>query len=209
MIPRAGGADSQFLSADELAVEAELRGYAARVSPLPSAAFMDRVMAAAERSPLPVAARGPRVRATELVHAAGRRLSVALAQVAGGPSIPLRVRVQAGAMLVVVALLITTGAALAAAGATSVATWVAGPQAPAIASQTPLLPTQRQDPSAALTTDQPHRTGHPNGSNNPGNGGRPTQSPGSRASNHPNGSNNPGNGGRPSERPGPTAAARP
>src|ERR1035437_9405856 len=43
---RAGGADSQFLSADELAVEAELQDYAARVATMPSAAFADRVVAA-------------------------------------------------------------------------------------------------------------------------------------------------------------------
>ena len=124
MNPRARGGDSQLLSADALGVEAELRAYTARVAPMPSAAFVDRVVAAAERSPRPIAGLGPRVRATELVRAAGMRLRVALAQAAGGPSIPLRVRVQAGAMLVVVALLITAGAALAAVGATSVVTSV-------------------------------------------------------------------------------------
>jgi hypothetical protein len=225
MIPRAGGTDSQGLSADELAVEAELQDYAARVAPTPSAAFMDRVMAAAERNPLPIAGRSPRVRASELVHAAGRRLGVALAQVAGGPCIPLRVRVQAGAMLVVVALLITSGAALAAAGATTVVTWVAGPQAPATGS--------RSSASPALSPNQPSdtspRSDHPNGSNNPGNHGQPSQNPGNhgqpsqnpgnhgqpsqnpgnRPSDHPNASNNPGNGGGPPQGPKPTAAPHP
>jgi hypothetical protein len=232
MSTQTGGADSKFLSAEELAVEAELRVYAARVAPIPSAAFVDRVVAAVERTPLPIAGRGLLVRATEPVHEAGRRLRVALAQVVGGSSIPLRVRIQAAAMLVVVALLITTGVALAAAGATSVVTWVSGPQAPAIVSQT-LLPTPSAHPSAARLTDQPQRTGnpnatdhpgnggkpskdpgsqasnHPNGSDHPGNGGKPTQSPGSQASNHPNGSDHPGNGGKPTQDPEPTAAAGP
>ncbi|HEU6440442.1 MAG TPA: hypothetical protein VFC12_08430 [Terriglobales bacterium] len=210
MIPRAGGADSQFLSADELAVEAELQEYAARVAPLPSAAFMDRVMAAAERNPLPIAGRGPRVRASELVHSAGRRLGVALAQVAGGPSIPLRVRVQAGAMLVVVALLITAGAALAAGGAATVVTWVAGPQAPAAGS--------RPSASPALSPNQPSDTSptsdQPNGSSNPGSGGQASPNPGNDGQASPNPSNpgsggqaspnpsNPGNHGQPSQNPG-------
>jgi hypothetical protein len=239
MNSRAGGADSQFLLADELAVEAELRGYAARVAPMPSAAFMDRVVALAERSPLPVAGRSPRVRATELVHAAATRLRVALAQVAGGPSIPLRVRVQAGAMLVVVALAITAGATLAAAGATTVVTWVAGPQAPAAGSRPSASPTLSPNQSSDTSQRSDHPNGsinpgnggrpsqnpgncgqpsqnpgnrpsdHPNASNNPGNGGRPTQSPGSQASDHPNASINPGNGGRPTQIPKPTAAAHP
>ena len=205
MNPRADGADSQFLSADELAVEAELRAYAARVAPMPSAAFADRVVAARERSPLPSAGRDPRVWATELVHTAGRRLRVALAQAAGGPSIPLRMRMQAGAMLVVVALLITAGAALAAVGATSVVTWVSGPQAPAAGTRPSASPTA----SPYQTSDTSQRSDHPNGSNNPGNGnqpsqnpgncGKPSQNPGNRPSDHPNASNNPGNGGRPTQ----------
>ena len=168
MNQRTGGDDSQFLSTDELAIEAELRVYAARVAPTPSAAFIDRVMAAAEQSPLPIVGRSPFIRASELGCAAGRRLGVALAQLAGGPSIPLRVRVQAGAMLVVVALLLTAGAALAAVGATSVVTWVAGPQAPA--------PDSRPSPSPTLIpnhwSDTSPRSDHPNGSSNPGNHGQ-------------------------------------
>jgi hypothetical protein len=199
---RAGGADTQFLSADELAVEAELQGYAARVSPLPSAAFMDRVVTAAERSPLPIAGSGPRLRAIELVYAANRRLRVALAQVAGGPSIPLRVRIQAGVMLVVVALMITAGTALAAAGAAAgasiVVNWVSGPQVHAIASQTTVAPTPGQDPSVDLRTDQPQRTDNPNVTSNPGNGGKPSQNPG----NCGKPSQNPGNGNQPSQNPG-------
>jgi hypothetical protein len=191
---RTDGDDSQFLSTDELAIEAELRVYAARVAPTPSAAFMDRVMAAAERNPLPIAGRGPRVRASELVHSTGRRLGVALAQVTGGPSIPLRVRVQAGAMLVVVALLITAGAVLAAGGAATVVTWVAGPQAPAAGSRPPASP--------ALSPNQPSdtspRSDQPDGSNNPGNHGQPSQNPG----NHGQPSQNPGNHGQPSQNPG-------
>ena len=232
---RAGGDDSQFLSADQLAIEAELRVYAARVAPMPSAAFVDRVVAAAERSPLPIARRGPRVRATELVHAAGRRLRVALAQVAGGPSIPLRVRAQAAAMLVVVALLITAGAAVAAAGATTVVTWVAGPQAPAAGSRPSASPALSPNQSS----DTSQRSDHPNGSNNPGNGnrpsqnpgncgqpsrnpgngnrpsqnpgscGQPSQNPGNRPSDHPNATNNPGTGGKPTQGPKPTARLTP
>ena len=215
MIPRAGGTDSQGLSADELAVEAELQDYAARVAPTPSAAFMDRVMAAAERNPLPIAGRSPRVRASELVHAAGRRLGVALAQVAGGPSIPLRVRVQAGAMLVVVALLITAGAALAAAGATTVVTWVAGPQAPAAGSR----PSESPTLSPNQSSDTSPSSNHPNGSSNPGNHGQPSQNPGNhgqpsqnpgnRPSDHPNASHVPDNGGGPPQAPRPTAAPHP
>jgi hypothetical protein len=194
MNPRADGADSQFLSADELAVEAELRAYAARVAPMPSAAFVDHVVAAGERRPLPIAGRDPRVRAIELVHTAGRRLRVALAQAAGGPSIPLRVRMQAGAMLVVVALLITAGAALAAVGATSVVTWVSGPQAPAAGTRPSASPT----PSPYQTSDTSQRSDHPNGSNNPGNSGERSQNPG----NCGKPSQNPGNGNQPSQNPG-------
>ena len=235
MNPRADGADSQFLSADELAVEAELRAYAARVAPMPSAAFVDRVVAARERSPLPIAGRNPRVRVTELVHTAGRRLRVAIAQAAGGPSIPLRVRMQAGAMLVVVALLITAGAAVAAVGATSVVTWVSGPQAPAAGTRPSASPTA----SPYQTSDTSQRSDHPNASNNPGNSversqnpgncgkpsqnpgngnqpsqnpgncGQPGQDPGNRPSDHPNASSNPGNGGRPTQDSKPTARAHP
>ena len=212
-------------SLDELAVEAELLDYAARVSPSPSAAFVDRVVAAAELSPLSRAGRSPRVRAIDLVHAAGRRLRVALAQVAGGPYIPLRVRVQAGAMLVVVALLITAGAALAAAGATTVVTWVAGPQASAAGSR----PSASPPLSTNQSSDTSQRSDHPDGSNNPGNCGHPSQNPGNgnqpsqnpgncghpsqnpgnRPSDHPNASNNPGNGGRPTRGSQPVDAAHP
>ncbi len=232
---RTGDDDSQLLSTDDLAIEAELLVYAARVAPTPSAAFIDRVMAASERNPLPIAGQNPRVRASELVQAAGRRLGVALAQVAGGPSIPRRVRLQAGAMLVVVALLITAGAALAAAGATTVVTWVAGPQAPAAGS--------RPSASPALSPNQPSdispRSDHPSDSNdpgnhgqpsqnpgnhgqpsqnpgncgqpsqNPGNCGQPSQNPGNRPSDHPNASNNANNGGGPTEGPKPNGAAHP
>jgi hypothetical protein len=191
---RPGSEDSEFLSADALAVEAELRAYTTRVAPMPSAAFMDRVVAAAERSPRPIAGLGPRVRATGLVHEAVRRLRVALAQVAGGPSIPLRVRIQAAATLVVVALLITGSVALAAAGATSVVTWVTGPQVPAAGSS----PSASPAPGATLSTDTSLRSDHPDGSN-PGNGGnKPSQNPG----NCGQPSQNPGNGNRPSENPG-------
>jgi hypothetical protein len=208
-------------SLDELAVEAELLGYTARVAPTPSAAFVDRAVAAAELSPLSRAGRSPRVRAIDLVHAAGRRLRVALAQVAGGPYIPLRVRVQAGAMLVVVALLITAGAALAAAGATTVATWVAGPQASAAGSR----PSASPPLSTNQSSDTSQRSDHPDGSNNPGNCGKPSQNPGNgnQPSQNPGNcghpSQNPGNGGRPNQNPGnggrpnqshkPTAAAQP
>jgi len=221
MNQRTGDDDSQFLSTDERAIEAELRVYAARVAPTPSAAFIDRVMAAAEQSPLPIAGRSPLIRATELVHAAGRRLRVALAQVAGGPSIPLRVRIQAGAMLVVVALLITAGAALAAAGATSVVTWVAGPQVPAAGSQPSASPIL----SLYQASDTPQSTDHPDGSSNPGNGGEPSQNPGNcgqpsqnpgncgqpsqNPGNHGQPSQNPGNGGGPPQGPKPTAAPHP
>jgi hypothetical protein len=204
MNQRTGVGDSQFLSTDALAIEAELQVYAARVAPTPSAAFIDRVMAAAEQSPLPIAGRSPRVRASELVRASGRRLGVALAQMAGGPSIPLRVRLQAGAMLVVVALLITAGAALAAAGASSVVTWVAGPQAPAADSRPSASPTfsPNQPSDTSQTGDQP------NGSSAPGNGGQPTQNPGNggqpsqNPGNHGQPSQNPGNHGQPSQNPG-------
>jgi hypothetical protein len=222
MNPRAGGADSEFLSADQLAVEAELQEYASRVSPLPSAAFVDRVVAAADQGSLPVAVLGPRVRATDSVHAAGRWLRVALAQVAGGPSIPLRARIQAGAMLLVVALLITAGAALAAAGASSVVTWVTEPQAPAAGS--------RPSPSPTLSPYQPSdawQSGEDaNGSSNPGKGGKPSQNPGNcgqssqnpgncgqsgqgasnSPSNHPNATGNPGNGVGPAKSPGSQAS---
>jgi hypothetical protein len=221
MNQRTGDDDSQFLSTDERAIEAELQVYAARVAPTPSAAFIDRVMAAAEQSPLPIAGRSPRVRASELVHAAGRRLGVALAQVAGGPSIPLRVRVQAGAMLVVVVLLITAGAAMAAAGATTVVTWVAGPQAPAAGSR----PSESPTLSPNQSSDTSPSSNHPNGSSNPGNGGessqnpnncgQPSQNPGNHGQpsqnpgNHGQPSQNPGNGGGPPQGPKPTAAPHP
>jgi hypothetical protein len=191
---RPGDDDSQLLSTDKLAIETELLVYAARVAPTPSAAFIDRVMAAVEQSPLPIAGWSRRVRASELVQAAGRRLGVAVAQVTGGPSIPLRVRLQAGAMLVVVVLLITAGAALAAAGASSVVTWVAAPQASAADSRPSASPT--------LSPNQPSDTSptsdHPNGSSNPGNHGQPSQNPG----NHGQPSQNPGNHGQPSQNPG-------
>jgi hypothetical protein len=193
MNPRPGGDDSQFLSADELAVEADLLSYADRVAPLPSASFVDRVMAAAERSPVP-AARGPRAWATELFGVAGRRLRVAVAQVAGGPSISLRVRLQAGVMLVLVALLITAGAALAAAGATSVVTWVAGPQVQATAGHSSASPTLRPNQSGDTTQS----SGYPKGSGNPGNGGKPSPNPG----NCGKPSQNQGNGNQPSQNPG-------
>lgn len=194
MSPRADGAASQFLSVDELAVEAELRAYAVRVAPMPSAVFLDRIVAAAERSPRPIVGLGPRVRAAELVHAAGRRLRVALAQVAGGPAIPLRVRIQAGAMLVLVALMITAGTALAAAGAASVVTWVAGPQATAAGTRPSASPTL----SPYQASGTPQLSDRPNGSNNPGNGGKPSQNPG----NCGKPSQNPGNGNQPSQNPG-------
>jgi hypothetical protein len=204
MNPRTGGDDSQFLSPDELAMEAQLQVYAARVAPTPSAAFVDRVMAAAEQGPLPIAGRSLSVRASELVEAGGRRLRVALAQVAGGPSIPLRVRVQSGAMLVVVVLLITSGAALAAAGASSVVTWVAGPQAPADESRPSASPTvsPNQPSDTAPGIDQPAVSSDPGNagesSQNPGNCGQPSQNPG----NHGQPSVNPGNHGKPSVNPG-------
>jgi hypothetical protein len=235
MNPRVSKGDRQSLSADELPVDAELRAYAARVAPTPSAAFVDRVVVAAALSPRSIAKRDPRVRATDSVHAAGRRLRVALAQVAGGPSIPLRVRLQAGAMLVVVALLITTGAALAAAGATSFVTWVAGPQAPTTGSRpsgSPTLsPYQPSDASQsgddANGSSNPGKSGKPSQnpgncgqpSQNPGNGNRPSQNPGNcgqsgqgasnSPSNHPNATDNPGNGVGPAKSPGSQASNHP
>jgi len=201
---RRTGGDSQFLTTDALAIEAELQVYAAQVAPNPSAAFIDRVMAAAERSPQPIARRSPRSWASELVRAAGMRLGVAIAQIAGGPSIPLRVRIQAGAMLVVVALLITAGAALAAAGASSVVTWVAGPQAPTADSRPSASPTF--SPNQPSDTSQP--SDHPNGSSTTGTGGQPSQNPGTggqpsqKPGNHGQPSQNPGNHGQPSQNPG-------
>jgi hypothetical protein len=219
MNPRAGGAHGQSLPEDGLSVAAELQAYAARVAPQPSAAFVDRVLAELERSPLPIAARGLRVRAAELANAAGIRLRVALAQVAGGSTIPVKLRLQAGAMLVVATLLITAGGALAAAGAASVANWVAGPQVPVVASQTPAAPTSDQHPSATLRKDQPQRTNNPTSrasagavpdpgagsraSCNPGNHGKPAQSPDPTAGDQA--SCNPGNHGKPGQSPDPTA----
>jgi hypothetical protein len=191
---RGAGAGSPFMSPDDLAVEAELQDYAARVAPGASAAFMDRAIAAAERSPLPRAGFGPRVRAMDVVRAAGMRLRLARAQVAGGPSIPLRLRVQAGVMLVVVALLVTAGAALAAAGAATVVTWVAGPSAQTAGSLPSVAPTL----SSIQTSETPQPSDHPDLSNTPANGNRPSQNPGN--GNQP--SQNPGNGNQPSQNPG-------
>ena len=205
MNSQAGGTDSQFLSADERAVEAKLLDYAARVSPLPSPAFADRVMAAAAMSPPARVVGGPRVWATDMVHAAGMRLRLALAQVAGGPTIPLRVRIQAGAMLIVLALLVTAGVALAAAGATTVVTWVAGPQATTAPSRPPasaqLSPSPASDPSPGATTNPtvpvvPALGGQP--SQNPGQGNQPSQNPG----NCGKPGHNPGHGNQPSQNPG-------
>ena len=221
MISRAGGAGSQFPSPDERAVEADLLDYAARVSPVPSAAFVDRAVAAMELSPLSRARRSPRFRPIDLVHATSMRLRVAMAQVAGGPYIPLRMRLQAGAMLVVAALLITAGAALAAAGATTVVTWVAGPEASAAGSPPSASPQLSPSPASSTSPEATTPTvpavaatdGQP--SQNPGNCGDPSQKPGN--GNKP--SENPGNGNKPSENPGngggssqshkPTATAQP
>ena len=177
---RSGGDYSQPHSADELAVEAELRAYAARVTPMPSAAFVDRVVTASERSPRPVALRSPGAWANELVHAAGGRLRVALAQVAGGSSVPLRLRLQAGAMLFVVALLITAGVAMAAAGATTVVTWATAPQAPAAGSGPSPSPSQSPTLGPAPSKRAPQSSDHPGNkpSSNPGNHGQPSQNPG-------------------------------
>lgn len=205
------GAETQFLSADEVAAEAELLAYAARVAPVPSAAFADRVVAATERASQPVAARGPRVWTTGLVHAAGRRLRMAFAQVVGGPSIPLRVRIQAGAMLVVAALLISAGAVLAAAGASSVVTWVAGPQSPPTSGPRSVEPAL----SPSLATDTLQTGDQPNSSSAAGNGGKPTQNPGNCGKSNQNPgkgnkpSQNPGNCGKPSQNPGKAPSSHP
>ena len=195
--------NGRSLSTEQLAVAAELQAYAARVAPQPSFAFADKVMTATANSPRPAAARGARVIASRLGHAAGSRLRVAFAQVAGGPAIPLKVRIQAGAMLVALALLITAGAAVAAAGAESVVNWVA-PQVPSFGGPPPW----DQHPTVTVNPATPVHTTHPNASDNPGNGVRPSQSPGSQASGHPNASDNPGNGGKSSPIPKPNGAAQ-
>ena len=225
MNPSAGRADG-LSSSDESAVARVLQDHAALISPRPSADFVGRVMLEVGRSPLPIAARGPRPRVVELANAAGTRFRVALAQVAGGSSIPVRVRLQAALTLVMVALLITAGGVLAAAGAVSVADWVSGRQSvPVVASPTAMSPTQGQDPSANLKTDDPQRTQDPtseasagtvpdpgisagtdpdSGSTtcNPGKDGVNGQSPDPTIREHA--SCNPGVHGKPSQRPQPT-----
>jgi hypothetical protein len=233
MTRQPGEADSPFLSADAVSVEVELRAYAARMAPAPSAAFVDRVVTAVERSPRPNAGWWARLGVAELVQPARRRLRVALAQVAGGGSIPLRLRLQAGAMLLSVALLITGGAVLAAAGANSVATWVAGPQAQATGarSSSPDLSPAPGDASTGShdangttkpgagnrPSQNPGNCGRPsqkpgNGnqpSQNPGNCGNPSQKPGGQPSDHPNATDNPGSGAGPGHSPGSQASNNP
>jgi hypothetical protein len=199
MNPRSGASFEPSLSAEQRAVEAELRAYATRVTSEPAADFVDRVMAEVERRPLPIAARGPRALTAGLVSAAGTRLRVAFAQVAGGPTVPRKVRVQAAVTLIVAALLITASAALAAEGAVSVANWVSEPQAPAITSQGPATSSAGQEPSIAAQPGGGYgRTDHPNPSDHPGN--KPSENPGNKPSRHPNPSDHPGN--KPSENPG-------
>jgi hypothetical protein len=194
MNPLEGDSDSEFLSPDELAVETELRAYAARMAPTPSAGFADRTIAAAERGSAVASGRGLSFAAAALARAAAGNVRVALGQLAGGPAIPARVRLQAGAMLVAIALLVTGGAALAAAGATSVVTWVAGPPATASPSRSTVAPTIKPHETAGA----PARSDHPTGSANPGNCGKPSQNPGN--GNQP--SENPGNCGGSSQKPG-------
>jgi hypothetical protein len=211
--------DSQFLSEKGRQIESELMQYAARTAPRPSTAFVDRVVAAATLGSLPNAAQAPRAESKGLLHAAGRRLRLSLAQVAGGPTIPLRVRLQAGAMLVVAALLITAGAALAAAGATSVVTYIEGPRASTTGHEPSASPILSLSPSPS-TSPSPSPSPSPSsgssptpagssgaegsgatGSDSPGNGGKPSQNPGNCGLNGQSGQNH-GNCGQPSGNPG-------
>jgi hypothetical protein len=205
MNPRSGDSVVRSVSAQRQAVEAELRAYATRATSEPSATFVDRVMAEVERRPLPITARG-RALATSLVSAAGTRLRVAFAQVAGGPTVPRKVRVQAAVTLIVAALLITASAALAAEGAVSVANWVSEPQAPATTSQGPAMQAASQEPSIAAEPGGGYgRTDHPNPSDHPGN--KPSENPGNKPSSHPTPSDHPGN--KPSENPGNKPSSHP
>ena len=187
MNSRRGETDSQFLTADELMIEAELLGYAARVAPTPSATFVAGVLAAADPRLFAGAARSPLMKAAD-------RLRVALAQVSGGPAISLKVRLQAGAMLVVVAMLATAGAAVAATGATTVFNWVAGPAASAPGSASSASSTL--EPNGSTEASQSGDSAR--GSHNPGNGGKPSENPGECGQPI----NNPGNGNKPSVNPG-------
>ena len=213
MNSRIGGGDSRVLTSDELSVEAELLSYAARVAPTPSAGFADRVLAAAEVNRFQATDRSLRVRAADLIHGADTQLRVALAHVLGGPAIPLKVRLQAGAMLVVVALLVTAGAAVAATGATSVFHWVTGPQASHAGGASSVSPASgASSVSPALqpirSSEASQTSDHAGGSDNPGTGGKSSQDPGEcgQPINNPGNGNkpniNPGNCGQPSTKPG-------
>jgi hypothetical protein len=193
MNPRPIETNGQSLTPEQLAVAAELQAYAARVAPRPSFAFADKVMAATANSPLPVAPASPRVPALGFAGAIRSRLSVAFAQAAGGPAIPLKVRLQAGALLVALGLLVTVGAAAAAQGAVSVVNWVA-PQVPFSVGPPPWVhqPTNNTTPAA------PGETAHSNGTDHPGNGVKPSD-PGAQSSGHPSSTDHPGNGSKPTD----------
>ena len=102
-------------------------------------------------------------------------------------------RLQAGAMLVVVALLVTAGATVAAEGAVSVVNWVA-PQVNFNVGPRPWVhqPTNNTTPAA------PGQSVHPDSTDHPGNGSKPSD-PGSQSSGHPNSTDHPGNGSKPSD----------
>jgi hypothetical protein len=102
-------------------------------------------------------------------------------------------RLQAGAMLVVVALLVTAGATVAAEGAVSVVNWVA-PQVNFNVGPPPWVhqPTNNTTPAA------PGQSVHPDSTDHPGNGSKPSD-PGSQSSGHPNSTDHPGNGSKPSD----------
>jgi hypothetical protein len=181
--------DETFLSDQELAAASELRDYAARVAPEPSSSFADRVMADVERRPV---AAGTRAAASRLAASAGARLRVAFAQASGGSRIPLKIRLQATVTLLLVALVLSAGVALAARSAATVVSWVVEPPAPAVSSPSQASGTQIESASPSATADHPSSTKHPGNTDHPSS----TKHPGN--TDHPSSTNHPGNTDHPS-----------
>ena len=170
-----GDADSRSFSADELAAAAALQAYAGRVAPEPSATFVEGVMAATALLPVPVVTRGPRAQTARAIGTAAGRIRTAFGQLTGGAGISMKVRAQAGALLLVVALALSAGAVLAAAGAVTVVHWITAPQETVTATHSP----DGSDPAAggAGRPDGYHASDRSAGATPSGPGARPIGSP--------------------------------
>jgi hypothetical protein len=195
--------DETFLSDDDLVMASELRSYAARVSPEPSLSFTDRVMAGIAGVDRRRSA-GPRAAASRLAASAGSHLRVAFAQASGGSRVPLKVRFQAVMTLLLVALVISAGVALAAGSAATVVRWVVEPPAPAVSSQGQAPGTQVEsaspstEPGSPGSATQPGNTAHPNPSDHPGNTDHPSSTDHPGNTDHPSKTDHPGNTDHPS-----------